>query len=143
MKLLPAILICLSLASCAQVMASDLETVYQTIAMESANQPVAGQIAVASVIIERSKRSGKALEAVCKAPRQFSCWNSPKEAKRWLRTYYTPKVRGEAVRAVKIAFLKPSKTKFTHYHAIGCYPRWARGHKGVRIGDHLFYRGIR
>lgn len=122
----------------------NIEAVYQTIAMESADQPMGGQIAVASVIINRSRASNKALLAVCKAPRQFSCWNSPKEAKRWLGKHYTPKVRENARKAYFQACSSASKTaNFTHYHAIGCYPRWSRGHKGVRIGDHLFYKGIK
>ena len=51
------------------------EIVLQTISMESANQPFSGQVAVASVIINRARKAGKSLEWVVLRPRQFSCWN--------------------------------------------------------------------
>ena len=121
------------------------EVVYQTIAMESANQPARGQEAVAGVILERSRRSGKSLEAVCLAPRQFSCWNSQKEAKRWLLKHYDSQTRGKAVKAYSNALMRSGAYRgVRHYHTKGVMPKWAKGHKpALIIGEHVFYRGIK
>lgn len=120
------------------------EIVLQTIAMESANQSARGQEAVAGVILERSRQSGKPLEAVCLAPRQFSCWNSPKEANRWLLRHYDSQTRGRAVKAYHEAKNRILAYRgIRHYHAKGVMPKWAKGHTpAFVIGEHLFYRGI-
>lgn len=146
-KVLLAIL-ALLLSSCSPALAYSEklpgipEVMIQTVAMESANQPFEGQTAVARVIINRSNIYCKSFEDVCLAPKQFSCWNSQKWADRWLESYYTEKARKSAKKAIEMAFKHPSNNKFTHYHAIGCYPQWAVGRSGVRIGDHVFYGGI-
>jgi len=133
-----------------EAVAGPSEVVLQTIALESASESMEGQVAVAGVILERARRSGKSLEAVCLARKQFSCWNDPKWAKRWLGLYYTPKARQNSSNALKMAYQMGSKEGFTHYHVyqVNQYgeevrPYWARGKKGVRIDSHVFYRGIK
>lgn len=137
--------VCLIASACLMQSAwAESEVVYQTIAMESANQSFDGQIAVAQVIINRAKRSNRSLEAVCKAPRQFSCWNDQKRAKAWLTSYYTPKVRLGAEMALKRAINEQSQTKITHYHTKQVRPYWSKGHTpSLVIGEHVFYEGIR
>lgn len=115
------------------------EIVYKTIAMESANQGLEGQIAVAQVIIERSNGSNKSLSAVCLARKQFSCWNDSKLARAWLDRHYDQKTRHGAVIALNEGFKRPSNG-FTHYHALGVSPYWAKGHNGKHIGNHVFYK---
>lgn len=55
---------------------SDFDALWLTLWAECRDQPVEGQIAVASVIRNRvGKRFGSSYRAVCLAPKQFSCWN--------------------------------------------------------------------
>lgn len=142
-KLLVAIVTCLLMGGTAW--AEDLETVYQTIALESANQPFQGQVSVAGVILERARQSGRSLEAVCRAPWQFSCHNDPKRAKAWLLKHYDSKVRLRAIKAYQEALMRPSAYRgIRHYHTKGVMPKWAKGHTpAFIIGEHLFYRGIK
>lgn len=145
MKIILAIVSALFLSGCAPCLASELEVVYKTIAMESANQPFEGQVAVAGVILERSRQSGKSLEAVCLAKKQFSCWNSRKWAFSWLSRNYDAKVRSKAIRALETAINASQAYRgVRHYHAKGVRPAWAKGHEpAFVIGEHLFYRGIK
>lgn len=148
-KLLWAVLLALCL--CSVGYAEPSEIVLKTLAMEADGD--ASQTAVAGVIISRSMASGKSLEAVCLAPKQFSCWNDGKWSRAWLTRYYTPKARQRAEMALKQASYEASKGRnpgYTHYHAynvnqweVEVKPYWARGVKGVRIGNHVFYRGIK
>lgn len=43
---------------------------------EAAGESYAGKLAVASVIWNRANGNPERLTQVCKAPKQFSCWNS-------------------------------------------------------------------
>ena len=118
------------------------EVVLRTIAMESAGESLEGQAMVARVIIERSRRSGRPLEAICKAPRQFSCWNSPKQAQRWLLRHFDGVTRSRAIEALKMA-INAKGGHPTHYHTLDCKPYWAVGHKPFLIvGNHAFYNDI-
>lgn len=114
----------------------------QTVAMESADQNDFGQYLVASVIVNRSVASHKSLSGVCKAPKQFSCWNSPNWTKAWLDRHYTLKTRLRAYNALKKAIVEPYPN-ITHYHTRQVKPYWAKGHKPVVVvGNYLFYDDI-
>jgi N-acetylmuramoyl-L-alanine amidase len=63
---------------------ADLDTMARTLWAEARGEPLAGQVAVASVILNRALRpafahdlagAAGAVARVCKAPWQFSCWN--------------------------------------------------------------------
>jgi hypothetical protein len=54
---------------------SDLEVLILTIIGESRGEPIEGQIAVGSVIRNRSVKQNKNYSDICLAPKQFSCWN--------------------------------------------------------------------
>jgi spore germination cell wall hydrolase CwlJ-like protein len=95
--------------------------------------------AVASVIQNRSKESGRSLEAVCLAPRQFSCFNGG---------YVPAKPRNELERAI-LAFCEGlerqmragefrSTVKATFYFS-GKKPYWYGGFRVEKvIGRHTF-----
>src|SRR3990167_3377553 len=121
-RLFPGLLLvmALMLGSCEPAYPAQVsEVVLQTIAMESADQPFDGQVAVASVIINRARKAGKTLEWVVLRPKQFSCWNDPKWAKAWQEVNYTPKVREIALSALNKAMLVvDSNRRLTHYHSI-------------------------
>ena len=131
----------LSLGSCEEAHAEPSEIVLQTIAMESASEPIEGQIMVAKTIQNRARRGNISHESVVLKPKQYSCWNDHKWAKAWLAMNYTPNVRQRASKAWEMALGEPSKT--THYHRHDIMPYWAVRHKGVRLGNHIFYEGIK
>lgn len=114
--------------------------VADTLFAECRGESVAGQRAVASVIWNRSQKSGKTPESVCLARRQFSCWNGG---------YHPQKPRNEAERAIlsrfeaweadmKAGTFKPSGI-WSHYHALTVNPVWSSGMTGrTVIGRHVF-----
>lgn len=119
------------------------EVVLQSIAMESAGEPMAGQVAVASTIINRARRAGKSLEWAVLRPKQYSCWNSPKWARTWLSKHYTPKTRENALSALNSAIVN-TVPNIRHYHTVNIKPYWAVGHRPcLVIGHHAFYEGIK
>ena len=119
--------------------------VADTLYLEARGEGEAGLRAVASVIYNRAKRSGKTCEAVCLAPKQFSCWigNAPKTLK------IAPK-NGFDRRAYRLcqsieAELLTGKFEplgdWTHYYNPAlCAPKWARGVAKVKIGNHNFLK---
>ena len=131
------------MGSCEAARAEVSEVVLQTIAMEAADQPFEGQVAVASVILNRARRGNISPQSVVMRPKQFSCWNSHKWARTWLDKHYTPKVRQRALNALNQAIVG-GMTDLTHYHHTGIRPYWAVGHTpSVVIGKHVFYEGIK
>lgn len=116
------------------------EDVLKTIAMESANQSDEGMYLVASVIVNRASVSGKTLLAICKAPKQFSCWNSPKWAREWCTSHFDQKARKRAKKAIEMAIIAPFP-EINHYHTKAVRPYWANKLVRVKVeGQHVFYR---
>lgn len=119
--------------------------VADTLYLEARGEGEAGLRAVASVIFNRAKRTGKTFEAECLRPKQFSCWNglAPKTCK------IAPKSDFDR-RAYKLCLLIECELlagKFepvgdwTHYYNPAlCSPRWARGIYQVKIGKHNFLK---
>jgi spore germination cell wall hydrolase CwlJ-like protein len=107
---------------------------------EAAGESIEGKRAVASVIFERAGGDTNRFADVCKAPRQFSCWN--KRAPRVPNDYPSRKAWRECVTiAVEMTngVFVPTITA-THYHS-GKAPEWANGMRLVAvIGGHRFYR---
>lgn len=138
-------LVSLMLVCCTQTAWAVPEIVLQTIALESASEPLEGQAMVARVIINRSRASNTSLEAVCLAPKQFSAWNDKKRAKRWLLRHFDSQTRSRAITAYQMAIIaNEAYSGIRHYHAKGCSPYWAKGKKpALTVGSHMFYEGIR
>ena len=113
-------------------------TIEDAVYFEGRNQPFAGQVAIALVILERAERQGKTVEEVITAPYQFSFyWDGKSDVP-------TNKEALEMARfAVLVAYnLKALNIKFnaTHYHARYVHPAWADELSLVAvIGDHIFY----
>ena len=141
---------------------SDTDWLALTLWAEARSEPVEGQIAVANVIRNRVKagRWGRSYEAVCLAPKQFSCW-IPEGGK---ANYDALQTMKRAIELNGIPQDKLLKTAYwiasgcvdgsmpenvngaCHYHALSvkALPDWALGHVPVaRIGRHVFYVGIR
>ena len=134
------------LHSCEPARAEVSEVVLQTIAMESADQPFGGQVAVAQVLLNRARLRGTSPEVEALRPKQFSCWNDPKWAQEWLDSHFSEATRHKAKKALKMAstpdFLKFNR--LSHYHHVSIKPYWAIGHTpSLVIGSHAFYEGIK
>ena len=122
------------------------EIVLQTISMESAGESDEGMYLVAQVIVNRARRANKTLEWAVLKPKAFSCWNSPKWAKAWLYSNYTPKTHQRALKALNRAIVETDSTamKLTHYHTTAIMPYWANGHTPtIVVGNHAFYSNIK
>ena len=112
-----------------------------TLYFECRGEPFEGQIAVASVIYNRSQRSGRSLEAVCLKRKQFSCWN---------RGLKTPKPRNSEERDLLKRFLiierdmergtfKPTSRATHYYNHKLCTPSWNLALKErFVVGNHTF-----
>lgn len=119
------------------------EIVYQVLAAESASEGQAGMDAVAVVIVNRANGSLAKLEGVVTKPKQFSAYNDRQWLNRWLAKNYTPKVRQMAQKAIERALTMDNRPVWTHYHTTDIMPYWSKGRKGVRVGRHVFYQGIK
>lgn len=115
--------------------------VADTLFMECRGESKAGQLAVASVIYNRAQLQHKTPEAVCLAPKQFSCWNQGyKPAKPRNASDKEILARFEAIESqMKNRTFKPSTTA-THYYAFKQFkPAWAASLKNRQTnGNHVF-----
>jgi spore germination cell wall hydrolase CwlJ-like protein len=112
-----------------------------TIFGEASGEPLAGKQAVASVIWHRAGGDPAQLVAVCKARRQFSCWNdrTPKVPNDYPSRKAWAECKAIAERMAAGTF-EPT-IRATHYHADSVTPVWAGKMRLVAIiGGHRFYR---
>lgn len=110
---------------------------------EASGEPIEGKRAVASVIWQRAGGDTNRLESVCKAPRQFSCWNAAEP--RVPNDYPSRKAWRDckAIAEEMAAGTFVPTIRADHYHS-GPVPRWAVGMRLVAIiGGHRFYMGIK
>lgn len=128
-----------------QVKVGDREVVLKVIAAESANQSDDGMYLVAKVIVNRARMRGLTLEQVVKQRKQFSCLNSPKWMRQWCNSHFSMATRHRAVIALDMALNDHSGQfdRLTHYHVASIMPYWAQGKAGMRVGEHVFYEGIK
>lgn len=118
--------------------------VADTLYLEARGENPRGLRAVATVIYNRAKNTGKTFEAVCLQPFQFSCWNGSKTRK------IAPKTRSDAkAYGLCLAIEKELLTgkfeplgEWTHYYNPRlCSPKWARdGQLKTQIGNHIFLK---
>ena len=124
----------------------------KTIFGEARGESLAGQEAVANVILNRVKYAqhhphiwwGKTIQEVCLKPKQFSCWNKDdKNYRLLLENLNDNPLYQICLRVAKRAQagLIPDNTHHaTHYHSVDCSPVWARHLVPcAEIGRHLFY----
>ena len=114
------------------------EVAVQTILLEALGEGYEGMVAVGEVIRHRSKFFLKDFTAVCRMPKQFSCWNDEKKSREFLekyRDYYF---------VALTAWRDSEKTTLTggatDYHADSIRPYWADAYSvAAHIGRHIFY----
>lgn len=127
---------------------------------EARGEPTVGKLAVASVLRNRKAalRWGTTYDAVCRAPKQFSCWNDGDPNRPRLDELAGLLARGVDVSDAALreclwiadgvlgnAF--PSLVgRALHYYAtwLPQPPKWASAGRVVAtIGDHVFLEGVR
>ena len=133
-----------------------VDVLARTIYGEARGESVRGKEAVAAVVMNRVRRAqnrggaywwGAGVEAVCRKPWQFSCWNPNDPNREKLDAVNTRDAAfASCLRIARRAVagsLKDPTDGATHYHARGIKPPWARlrGPCAV-IGEHLFYNNI-
>jgi len=132
----------------------DRKRMAMTILGEAANEPAAGQNAVASVIRTRAVDGGYGGDtpsAVVTAKNQFEPWNTPDGRARMERAYADPVQRAAAERAIALAYGEGGRAPedptggMTHFYSPGAQavlgrsaPAWAGQGESVRIGGHVF-----
>lgn len=131
--------------------AQAIDVLARTIWGEARGQPIEGQEAVANVVMNRVRKRRKAwgltVESVCKAPKQFSCWNAndpnlPKLKKVDASNIAFSACLDIARRAVN-GDLGDRTFCSTHYHTSNVRPNWSVNHTHVvQIGSHLFFNNI-
>lgn len=121
---------------------TDIELLALMVAAEAGNQPLAGQVAVAMVAMERVRlqpRYGAGLRGVLLKPRQFSTF----DADHW-RWFVGHIARYAQLAELAVGGLLSSPVSgATHYHAKAVAPNWAQPQYSeflAEIGEHLFYR---
>lgn len=107
---------------------------------EARDQPIAGQVAVAQVVVNRVE-SPKYPNTVCAVVRQYKqfswYWDGKSDNPMDLRAWEQSQLVSSAVAHGSV---HADLTYATHYHADYVDPHWADDFKLVAtIGDHLFY----
>ena len=141
---------------------ADVFDLARTIYGEARGSTQADRIAVAWVVRNRLARPGwwsrhpddipdDTVQAVCREPQQFSCWNPTDPNRRVLDRLALPDALADpAFRLCLLAAiavldgLEPDPTEGScHSHTAGVAPAWSRGRRPVAaIGGHLFFNDI-
>lgn len=132
----------------------EMELLQRTIYGEARNQRYEGMVAVANAIMNRTKSNrsfGGSLVQVIMRPWAFSLWNSPDgNYKATLAANDNDpefKMAGDIARAALDGTLADNTGGATHYFnpSVVARPKWA-DHEGsvetVKIGDHVFFKGV-
>ncbi len=128
---------------------------------ESGNQPIEGMDAVAVTTMNRveHERFPNTIEKVVLQPYQFSWANRMKqrngngllqryEALQRSKAWQNPRTREAFDKAVTVASrhylahllgLDTGRKPYIAFHTTKVRPHWVKGHKGTKIGDHIFY----
>jgi N-acetylmuramoyl-L-alanine amidase len=134
----------------------EIDTLARTLWGEARGEGIAGMEAVAAVVMNRVHADlgddglpdwwGEGVEAVCRKPRQFSCWNpgDPNLGKLGRVRVGDDPLFAAALAIARRALageLLDATAGATHYHAAWARPRWAEGQAPTAtIGRHVFYR---
>ena len=103
---------------------------------EARSEPLAGQVAVAHVVLNRAA-SDLYPDDICGVvtqPRQFSFdWHAPRNVQAWEQSVMVAEsvLRGDTVDPTGGALW---------YHRHDLQVAWSRGKRGQQIGEHIFWR---
>lgn len=136
----------------------DVDTMARTLYGEARNQGRIGMTAVAAVIVKRYNLRqqgrgyssfgpvGATISQICKAPKQFSCWNSNDPNRPKILTATSIDAAFALALQIADSALKGNLVDYTHgadsyYASYISPPDWTDGLKPVaQIGPHLFFR---
>ena len=133
---------------------NETEILAKTIYGEARGESVAGQEAVANVILNRVKMNliqpmwwGKTIQEVCLKTKQFSCWNKNDPNFKILQGDLSQnpvyQICERIAKRALVGCLKDNTNGATHYHSFACHPLWAQHLVPcAQIGHHLFYKGV-
>ena len=138
---------------------SDSEILLLTIIGEARGEPVEGQIAVANVILNRSKIRNMSIKDVCLQKYQFSCWNESDPnraflielANKVLKNHYNFYEEYKQIQWIVDGVISSKVSDNTkgrdHYLTTKLFesdksPSWAENPKSsvLKIGSHVFLR---
>lgn len=119
----------------------------RTIWGEVRGEPRRGRLAVAEVVLNRTRQRSMTVEDVCLQHRQFSCWNAGDPNLPKLRSVTDrDAVFRECVEIAENAvsgFAGNLTRGATHYHVLGLDVSWSRNKiPCAEIGNHVFFNDI-
>jgi len=123
------------------------DLIIKTIIGEGSSEGLPGMIAIAETIRNRSAMRGLTPMEVVAQPKQYSFWNNPKSAQKWLDKNGTGEAYQAASNAYEIAFNDNSQmtSGATHYYnpkRVKKTPSFAKTYeKKGKIGNHEFFYG--
>jgi len=128
----------------------DRDAMIRTVWGESRGEKMAGQIAVAHVILNRAAQPawwGSTPYDVCHKPYQFSCWNHSDPNAAQIAKLCESDDAYQSIGAIVdhcARGLEPDPTAGAdHYKVIGTHASWDRstaGQASIVIGHHVFYK---
>jgi hypothetical protein len=128
-----------------------IDVLARTLWGEARSESTTGREAVANVVINRVRSQvswwGTTIESVCRAPKQFSCWNAGDPNRPKLeKVDCGDKVFAECLQIARRAAngsLPDITHGSKHYHTRNIRPSWLTAQKPVlELGNHLFYNDI-
>ena len=115
------------------------EVVIQTLLLESRGEGLDGITAVGEVIRTRSRTRKQSFSEICLASHQFSCWNSPKAAKRAI-SGVSGREHQLAVKAWELSQHTKLVNNADHYCTFTVTPYWCKNKIPTAvIGLHRFF----
>ncbi len=115
----------------------DLDCLAKNIYHEARGEPIAGQLAVAQVTLNRVQKFKHSVCAVVYAHKQFSWTLDKSKQERDKKAWQQSIVIAETVLAKRE---QPSNFKALYFHTKQVNPKWNRKKQVVaKIGNHIFY----
>lgn len=115
----------------------DLDCLAKNIYHEARGEPIAGQLAVAQVTLNRVEKFKRSVCKVVYAHKQFSWTLDKSKQERDKKAWQQSLMIAEAVLAKRT---QPSEFKALYFHTKQVNPKWNRKKQIVaKIGNHIFY----
>jgi len=126
-----------------ETLTTEAKIVAITILAEARGEGKMGMYAVGAVIAQRALERDQTVTEVCKAPKQFSCWNG-KAVNDFKHLLDLPEARYAILVAKNIHNLDHKIVgNANHYHSnrMKKFPYWTKGKRPtVTIKGHIFYK---
>ena len=128
-----------------------IDLVARTLYGEARREPPETRLAIAEVVynraLQRSPRFGMSVEAVCRQPEQFSCWNpgDPNRNRTLSISLRDPEIADcvTIARDLVSGRIGGLTLGADHYHHRRVSPHYAREHAPcAQIGNYLFFNDI-